>query len=147
MPEGSTEYPLELIAWARAHNVALSDALRSAAIELPAAIEALGEAADHRALAIFLRGLRSPNGCIVRTSAFGLARLHDSIAIEPIVEACKMRRREERPLTAKALLYFDKHGAQGAAESIIADPALVRSWRIEVKRRGWKSAMRDRAVP
>jgi hypothetical protein len=143
MPEGSTEF----IAWARAHNVALSDALRRAAIELPAAVEALGEAGDHRALAIFLRGLRSPNGCIVRTSAFSLARLHDPIAIEPIVEACNTRRREERPLTAKALLYFSEQGAQRAAESMIADPVLLRRWRIEVKRRGWKLAMRDRAIP
>jgi hypothetical protein len=67
--------------------------------------------------------------------------------VEKIIEACKTLRREERPLTAKALLYFDNHGAQRAAESIIADPVLDRSWRIEVKRRGWKSAMRDRAMP
>lgn len=145
--EGRTEFPLEFIAWARAHNVTLSDALRRAAIELPAAVEALGEAADHRALAILLRGLSSPNGCIVRTSAFGLARLHDSIAVETIIKACNTLRLEERPLTAKALLYFHSRRAQRAAESIIGDSVLVRRWRIEVKRRGWKSAMRDRAIP
>jgi len=94
--EGRTEFPLEFIAWA--HNVALSDTLRRAAIELPAAVEALGEAADHRALAILLRGLSSPNGCVVRTSAFALARVHDAIAVERIIEACKtLRREEERP--------------------------------------------------
>jgi HEAT repeat protein len=147
VPDGRTEFPLEFIVWARAHNATLSDALRRAAIELPAAVEALGEAADHRALAILLRGLSSPNTCIVRTSAFGLARLHDTIAVEPIIRACNPLRPEERRLTAKALLYFDTHGAQRAAESIIAEPELVRSWRIEVKRRGWKSAMRDRAIP
>jgi HEAT repeat protein len=145
--EGRTEFPLEFIAWARAHNLALSDALRRAVIELPAAVEALGEAADRRALAILLRGLSSPNGCVVRTSAFALARLHDTIAVELIIRACNTLRREERPLTAKALLYFNSSGAQRAAESIIADPVLVRSWRIEVNRRGWKSAMRDRAIP
>jgi hypothetical protein len=38
----STESPSELIAWARAHNIAVSDALRKAATELPGAVEALG---------------------------------------------------------------------------------------------------------
>jgi hypothetical protein len=147
MPGGRAELPLEFIAWARAHSVALSDALRRAAIELPAAVEALGEAADPRALALLLRGLSSPNTCIIQTSAFGLARLHDTTAVEPIIRASKTLRPNERRLTGKALLYFDTHGAQRAAESIIADPVLVRSWGIEVKRRGWKSAMRDRAIP
>lgn len=146
-PDGRTEFPPDFIAWAQTHNLALSDALRKAAIELPAAVEALGEAADSRALPILLRGLTSPNGCIVRTSAFGLARLHNTVAIEPIIRACKTLGREEPLLMAKALLYFDSGTAQRAAESIIADPALVRNWRMEVKRRGWKSAMRDRAIP
>lgn len=146
-PDAKTEFPLDFIAWARAHDMTLSDALRTAAIELPAAVEALGEAADHRALAILLRGLSSPNSCIVQTSAFGLARLHDTDAVEPIIRACNTLRREDRLPTAKSLLYFDSGRAQQAADSLIADPVLVRSWRIEVKRRGWKSAMRDRAIP
>ena len=141
------EFPLEFIAWAWAHDLSLSDTLRRAAIELPAAVEALGEAADPRSLAILLRGLNSPNTCTVRTSAFGLARLHDTIGIEPIIRACYKLGAKDRPLVAKALLYFGTHRAQRAAESIIGDPALVRRWRIEVKRRGWKLAMRDRAVP
>jgi HEAT repeat protein len=146
-PGGRTQLPSELVVWARAHNVALSDALRRAAIDLPAAVEALGEAADPRALPILLRGLKSPDAYVVRTSAFGLARLHDIIAVEPIINACNTLQREERPLTAKALLYFHSHRAQRAADSIIADPVLVRRWRSEVKRRGWKSAMRDHAIP
>ena len=148
-PKGRAEFPSasELVVWAQAHNVALSDALRRAAIELPASVEALGEAADYRALPILLRGLSSPDAYVVRTSAFGLARLHDTVAVEPIIQACNTLRREERPLTAKALLYFDSHRGQRAADSIIADPALVRRWRFDVKRRGWKLAMRDRAIP
>jgi hypothetical protein len=146
MSEGRTGSQLQLIAWAQGHGVAFSDALRTAAIELPGTIEALGEAADHRALKILLRGLKSPDGCIVRTSAFGLARLHDPIAIEPIIEACNSRPREERPLTAKAVLYFHSPDAQRATDFMI-DPVLVRRWRIEVNHRGWKFAMRDRAIP
>jgi HEAT repeat protein len=142
-----SEFPLELVVWAQAHNLSLSNTLRRAAIELPAAVEALGEAADPRALAILLLGLNSPNTCTVRTSAFGLARLHDPVAVEPIIRACSKLSTAERPLTAKALFYFGTYRAQQAAKSIIADTTLMRSWRIEAKHRGWKSAMRDRAIP
>jgi HEAT repeat protein len=94
-----------------------------------------------------LHGLKSLNGFLVRTSAFSLARLHDPSAVNPIIEACNSRPREERSLTANALLYFKQQHAQRAADSILVDAAFAGRWRMEVKRRGWRSAMRDRAVP
>lgn len=141
------EVSSELAVWAESHNLSFSDTLRAAVMELPAAVEALGEAADARSLPILIRGLSSPNSSIVRTSAFGLARLHDNIAVEPVVRACGALNGTERPLAAKALLYFNSSAAQRAADSIIADPTLLNRWRAEVKRRGWKLAMRDRAIP
>lgn len=136
----------EMFGWAQAHNVTALEAIRMATIELPAAVEALGEAADHRSLPILLRGLDSPNVLVVREAAFGLARLHDPTAVQPITESCKRLTPDERPLVAKALLYFEGRAARRAAESMIADPERVRRWRAEVKRNGWRAAMRDRAL-
>lgn len=139
-------FPAELGAWARTHGVTVQDALRRAMIELPGTVEAMGEAADRRYLPILLRGLSSPNVLVVRTSAFGLARLHDTSAVGPIIKACARLRGEGRPTTAKALLYFETQDAQSAAEALIGNPQRVRNWRMEVKRRGWKSAMKDTAI-
>lgn len=136
----------EILAWAQAHDVTVLEAIGKATIELPAAVEALGEAADRRSLPILLRGLDSPNVLVVREAAFGLARLHDRTTVQPIIEACRRLTPEERPLVAKSLLYFDDRGALKAAASMIADRERVRRWREEVRRKGWTTAMRDRAL-
>ena len=124
----------EIRAWAQARGVPLIQGIRTATIELPAAVEALGEAADRRSLPIFLRGLESPNVLIVREAAFGLARLHDTAAVEPIMTACKRLDAEERPWVAKSLLYFHSKKAQKAASAMIADPARLQRWRASVNR-------------
>jgi len=46
-------------------------------------------------------------------------------------------------MIAKALLYFPTTEAQRAAERLTGDPGLIRRWRAEVKKRGYKMAMRD----
>lgn len=133
----------EILAWAHAQGVTPLEAIRKAMIELPAAIQALGEAADRRSLPILLRGLDSLNVLVVREAAFGLARLHDRTAVQPIIEACRRLAPEERLLVAKSLLYFDSRTALKAAASMILDPERVHRWREEVRHKGWGAAMRD----
>lgn len=136
----------EILAWALAHHQSALDTIRRATIEFPAAVEALGETADHRSLTILLRGLNSPNFLVIRAAAFGLARLHDAVAVQPIITACRTLTPKERPLVAKSLLYFDGRPAQKAAESMIGDPERLHRWRGDVNRNGWRAAMRDRAL-
>ncbi|HZC22148.1 MAG TPA: hypothetical protein VE866_02330, partial [Candidatus Binatia bacterium] len=96
----------EIFAWAQAqaHDVPVLEAFHKATIDLPAAVEALGETADHRSFPILLRGLASPNFFVVRDAAFGMARLHDSRAVGPIVAACSQLPRGQCSLVAKSLL-------------------------------------------
>jgi HEAT repeat protein len=143
---GSGSRPLyrpEFMQLVREDGLELNDALRRSTLELPGAVEALGEAADGRSFPILVRGLDSPNVMIVRAAAFGLARLHDNSGIQPISAACMNFPIKERRMIAKALLYFDSTSAQRTAEAIISDVRLFQHWQAEVKRRGWKRAMRD----
>lgn len=71
-----------LISWAQSNDVEITAAVRLAAIEAPAAVQALGEAGDPRALPILLRSLRSPDCYVVSEAAFGVARLHDIRAVD-----------------------------------------------------------------
>jgi hypothetical protein len=127
----------------RLHNIDLESALQKATFDMPAAVEALGEADDRRSRPIFLQGLKSPNILVVFAAALGLARLQDSQAVPAIIIAATREPCEERPMIAKALLYFSSSKAQRAAERLIADPILLQRWRAEVKERGWRRAMRD----
>lgn len=131
---GSPQLHNEIRAWAQAHGVSLIQGIRTATIELPAAVEALGEAVDRRSLPIFLRGLESPNVLIIREAAFGLARLHDSAAVQPIITVCRRLDPAERPWVAKSLLYFHSKKAQKAASAMIADPARLQRWHADVNR-------------
>lgn len=138
--------PEGIRSWAQAHGVTISQAVRLATIEFPAAVEALGETADNRSLPILLRGLDSPNFFVVRAAAFGLARLHSALAVKPIIKACKRLNSGLRPLVAKSLFYFGNKEAQRAAGILIGDPDRTRRWRAEVIRKGWSSALRDPAL-
>jgi hypothetical protein len=133
-----------LIFWAQSHDVEITAALRLAAIEVPATVEALGEAGDPRALPILLRGLRSPDCYLVSEAAFGLARLHDIRAVDALIQAARTNIQEVRLAIAKALLYFDSAEARSAAESLIDDPDRLRRWRADVAARGWRSLTKDR---
>jgi HEAT repeat protein len=129
--------------WVRLHDIGLESAVQQATFEIPTAVEALGEADDPRSRSIFLQGLRSPNIFVVFAAALGLARLQDRKAVPSIITAATREPCQERRMIAKALLYFDTPKAQHAAEHLIADPVLLHRWRVEVKERGWKKAMRD----
>jgi hypothetical protein len=132
--DGSPRRHDEIHAWAQARGVPFIQAISTAAIELPGAVEALGEAEDRRSLPIFLRGLQSPNVLVVREAALGLARLHDTAVAEPIITACRRLDPAERPWVAKSLLYFHSKKAQRAASAMIADPARLQRWRADVNR-------------
>ena len=140
---GPSGYRPEFLKVVREGGFDLDDALQLAAIELPGTLEALGEAADARAYPLLLDGLYSPNIAIVRASAFGLARLHENAAALPIIAACARFSKDERPIIAKALLYFDSQSARSAAASIIGNRPLLERWRKEAAERGWRNAMRD----
>lgn len=143
---GATLPPLKpaFTHWVRHHGADLDSTLWQAAFDMPAAVEALGEANDRQSRPILLQGLKSPNILVVFASALGLARLQDSSSVPAIILAAKREPREERRMIAKALLYFPSTKAQRAAERLTGDPALIRRWRAEVKKRGYKMAMRDR---
>lgn len=132
--DGGPQPHSEVYAWAQDHGVPLIQRIRAVTIELPAAVEALGEAADRRSAPILLRGLESPNVLVVREAAFGLARLHDTAAVQPIIAACRRSDPEERPWIARSLLYFHSKKAQQAANAMIADPARLQRWRVDVTR-------------
>jgi hypothetical protein len=130
--------------WVRQHDCGVSDALWRATFDAPAAVEALGEAADKRSQPALLEGLKSPNILVEFAAALGLARLQDAASVAAIVAAAKRRRTpEERRMLAKVLLYFPDSLAQKTSERLIHNPVLLLRWRQEVGRRGWRRAMRD----
>ncbi len=131
------------LTWVRRHDVDLNTALGQAAFDMPGTVEALGEADDLRSRPIFLRGLKSPNVLVVFAAALGLARLQDNKAVPSIIVAAKRERYQERRMVAKTLLYFSTPKAQHAADRLIGDSGLTQHWRAEVKKRGWRNAMRD----
>ncbi|MDT7811282.1 MAG: hypothetical protein QOJ42_1198 [Acidobacteriaceae bacterium] len=144
-PAAASPPPLKVafVHWVRLHNIELESALQKATFDMPAAVEALGEANDRRSRPIFLQGLKSPNILVVFAAALGFARLQDNKAVPSIIIAATREPCEERPMIAKVLLYFPTSKAQRAAEHLIADPVLLQRWRAEVKERGWRKAMRD----
>lgn len=141
--EGPPPHSSAFLSWVRQHGGGLDSALWQATFDLPAAVEALGEAADPRSRPIFLQGLNSPNILIVFAAALGLARLQDDRAVPAIIAAAEREPPEERRMVAKTLLYFANSEAQHAAERLVGDPVRIQRWRVEVRRRGWKAAMRD----
>lgn len=136
-------YLPEFINAVKGEGLDLDAAVRQAAIELPAAVQALGEAADQRAIPVLLEGLEASNIAIARASALGLARLHNNRYVPAIIAACARFSRDERPIIAKALFYFDSSPARRAAGSIVENRQLVERWQKEADHRGWKNAMRD----
>ena len=141
---GLPPFKSAFLSWVRQHGGDLDSALSQATFDLPAAVEALGESADPRSRSIFLHGLNSPNILIVFAAALGLARLQDDKAVPAIIAAAEREPPEERSMIAKTLLYFANSEAQHAAERLVGDPARIQRWRVEVRKRGWKAAMRDR---
>ena len=135
------EMPVALISWVGLHRTDLQSALWLATVELPAAVEALGETADRRSSSILLRGLHSRNFFIVNQAALGLARLSDPKAVKAIIVACKRLRADECPSVARALLYFDTPEAQQAAGQLISNAELLARWR-EQRRRGLAASSR-----
>lgn len=133
--------PVALIAWARVHRTDLQNVLWMATVELPAAVEALGETADQRSSPILLDGLRSRNVFIVNEAALGLARFGDPKAVKAIIAACERVSADERPCVARALLDFETPQAQQAAEQLIANPELLARWR-EQRRKGLAASLR-----
>lgn len=132
------------LSWVQQHGANLNDTLWLATFEEPSAVEALGEAADQRSRALLRRGLKSSDILVAVAAALGLARLQDAASVSSIIAAAKHRQNhEERRMLAKTLLYFPSLKAQHAAARFIEDPALLRRWRAEVAKRGWKRAMRD----
>ena len=128
------ERHVEIQTWAQTHSAPVTHAIWQATIEIPGAIEALGLTEDRRSMPIFLRALKSPNVLVVRQAAFALARMRQKSAVGPIVAACQLQSIEDRPWTAKSLLYFRSEKAQKAARKLINNPAQRQQWRIDIQR-------------
>ena len=119
--------------------------MQQSVFDFPAAVEALGEAADVRSRPLFLRALNSPNVLVVFEAALGLARLHEESASVAIIAAAgRTWSSTERQVIAKSLLYFANSKAQVEAERLVNDPSLLHRWRKEVNERGWRRAIDDR---
>lgn len=131
---------IEIQTWAKAHSVSMMQAIWRATIEDPGAIEALGLTEDQRSIPILFRALKSPNLLVVREAALALARMRQVSAIGPIIAACRLQNSEDRPWTARALLYFRPEKAQKAAIELIADPAQREQWRADIRRETAKRA-------
>ncbi len=129
---GDFEGPEEVRSWAQAHNVPIVQAVWNATVEIPGAVQALSVARDRRSVPILLEALRSPNSLVVQEAAFGLARMHETRAIDPIIAICQRLDAKNRPWTAKSLLYFSSKKAQEAASSLIGDSARLQIWRKDV---------------
>lgn len=124
----------EIRAWTQTHDLPSEDAAWKAAFEIPGAVEALALTADRRSVPILLKALQSPNFLVVREGAFGLARMHETASIGPIIIACERLDPEDRPWAAKSLLYFRSKRAQKAAKSLIVDSTRLPLWRADVNR-------------
>ncbi len=122
----------EIRAWSQAHNVSIVRSIDFAIIENPGAVEALALTEDRRSVPILLQALQSPNLLVVREAAFGLARMHETAAAGSIIAVCQHLDSEDRPWTAKSLLYFRSEKAQQAAGEMISDPARLQRWRADV---------------
>jgi len=131
---GDFEEPEEVRSWARDHNVPIVQAVWNATVEIPAAVQALAVARDRRSVPILLEALRSPNFLVVQEAAFGLARMHETSAIAPIIAIRRGLDAKNRPWMAKPLLYFSSKEAQEAARSMIGDSARLQIWREAVNR-------------
>ncbi len=122
----------EIRAWSQAHNASIARAIDFAIIENPGAVEALALTEDRRSVPILLQALQSPNLLVAREAAFGLARMHETTAAGSIMAVCQHLDSEDRPWTAKSLLYFRSEKAQHAASEMISDPARLQRWRADV---------------
>ncbi len=129
---GDFEEPEEVRSSAQIHNVPLMQAVWDATVEIPAAVQALSATRDRRSAPILLEALRSPNFLVVEEAAFGLARMHETNAIDPIIAICHRVDAKNRPWMAKPLLYFSSRKAQEAASSMIGGSSRLQIWRKDV---------------
>lgn len=129
---GDFEESEEVRSWAHAHNVPIVQAVWNATVEIPGAVQALAVARDRRSVPILLEALQSPNFLVVQEAAFGLARMHETSAIDPIIASCQRLDAKNRPWMAKPLLYFSSKKAQEAASSMIGDSSRLQLWRKDV---------------
>ena len=129
---GDFEESEEVRSWAQAHNVPIVQAVWNATVEIPGAVQALAVARDRRSVPILLEALQSPNVLVVQEAAFGLARMHETSAIDPIIAICQRLDAKNRPWMAKPLLYFSSKKAQEVARSMIGDSSRLQLWRKDV---------------
>lgn len=133
------KYSSEFLSWCKQNNIEPDVAAREALNILPVDVVFLAMARDPRAFDLLEKGLESKNYYIVARSAQGLARLEDSRAIKPIIEATRRLPSELAPLTAQALLVFNDPEAQTVAEEFIKDPGVLDSLRTQLREKGPKA--------
>lgn len=109
----------EFIAWAKARNLAVSDAGQDAVYWLPVRLLLLAATDDRRAIPILRQGLRSRNYFISSAAALGLAEYRDKDSIPLIVRECQNRPAEAAATIARNLAFFDDPAAQSAVDKYV----------------------------
>jgi PBS lyase HEAT-like repeat len=119
--EPSTGPSLDMINWAKSHNVSLErdpyEVLRS----IVGPVHYLAITGDPRGTPLLRRALLSPNFMIRNEAARGLAELKDKDSIPLIVEASRTAPAEAASEIALSLVYFDDPEAQSAVDKYVPE--------------------------
>jgi hypothetical protein len=116
--KSSVQFPPDLIAWAKAHNVSANSAAEGALYDLPGKLLLLGSTGEPRGTPLLQRALLSRNPLIVVAAAKGLAQSQDKDSIPLIIAACRANP-TLAALIAEPLVYFDDPRAQRAVDTYI----------------------------
>lgn len=126
----------EFLSWAKTHSKAANEAAYAQFYEIPGSVLLLGMTRDARALAIFRKGMSSPNYYVQAFSARGLAKMKDADSISIIIEACEKAPSDVAMLIAQSLLAFNDPRASTAAERFITDTEFLKALRRSMAEKG-----------
>ncbi len=115
--------PPELVAWAKRHNMTLSQAAGQAFVGVYEGLGNLAITGDPRGVPLLRRALQSHNYIEVTLAAKGLAQAQDYDSIPLIIEACKHAPRDPAIVIAESLVYFDDDEAQRAFDEFVPPDA------------------------
>jgi HEAT repeat protein len=116
LPDPSPDF----VAWAKARNLAIGDAVEEAFFWNPGKVSFLAEIGDARAIPLLRRALTCRNPLIRVVAAKGLALLKDKDSIPQIIAACEEANADGSQAIAQALIFFDDPRAQRAADKYLS---------------------------
>jgi hypothetical protein len=126
------------LSWCKKRRIA-PDSFAYKALYGPAGeVYSLAASGDPRGFDLLLEALRSDNYVLAAIAAKGLAKIHDSKAIDPLIEACKKAPPDGAEAIAWGLVYFDDPKAQTAAEKFFVHKSALDAVRQDAKVQGLK---------